>query len=587
MIIPFTSLTRPQGTLKFSTSKNEIVLLKNDQGLIPFQNTQMTDIVSITCSKTGEKTFQNRIDSYKISKHYTTENNLQSVNSTEKTIFILLADTSRGPLIKSVELAKNSNSKIILITGKKKFANKLKFLNLCDAIVYTSKLDSASIDKAVQIIFGGRKANEKLSDTINSNFQEDFGLIINSKIKLGYFSPTDLGINEDKLNNGISAIINEALDSAAFPGCQILIAKDGNVFYHKSFGYHSYEKKRPVINSDIYDLASVTKTTAATLALMKLYDNQKLDLEAKFADYWPGFKKSNKKDITLRAVLAHHARLKPWIPYYKLSKKKNGKFKRKTVSTDSSRQFTYRLSSIYFLHNDFKKKKIYKWIKKSPLNEDSGYKYSGLSFYLFPEIVKNISGKTFETFLYKNFYQALDANTLGFVPTNRFSKNRIIPTELDDYFRMELLHATVHDEGAAMMKGISGNAGLFSNANDLAKVWQMLLNGGSYGGNQFLSKATIDEFTKCQYCTENNKRGLGFDKPLIEYDSIKSSVAKAASPNSFGHTGYTGTMVWADPDNGLLFIFLSNRVHPTRNNRKIYTMNIRPRIHNLVYELIL
>ena len=161
-----------------------------------------------------------------------------------------------------------------------------------------------------------------------------------------------------------------------------------------------------------------------------------------------------------------------------------------------------------------------------------------------------------------------------------------MPTETDDFFRMEQIHGTVHDEGASMMQGVSGNAGLFSSANDLAKLWQMYLNGGNYGGVQYISKTTIDEFTRCQYCDEDNRRGLGFDKPLIEYDSIKSSVAKGASAASYGHSGYTGAIVWADPENQLLYIFLSNRVYPTRDNRKLYELNIRPRIHNLIYDLL-
>ena len=411
-------------------------------------------------------------------------------------------------------------------------------------------------------------------------------LKINENNILTYVTPGQINIDSDTLNIGIATIINEALDSAVFPGCQILLAKAGKVFYYKSFGYHTYAKERPVLNTDLYDLASITKTTAATLALMKLYDDGLVDLDAKFANYWSDFNRSNKKEIALREVLAHHARLKPWIPYYKVSQRKNGKYKRKTVSSDSSEQFQYRLSSTYFMHNDFKEKKIYKLIRKSPLNETGGYKYSGLAFYLFPQIIKNLSGLEFEDYLNKNFYSPIGANTLGFNAGDKFSKDQIVPTEADDFFRMELLHGIVHDEGAAFMKGVSGNAGLFSNAIDLAKVWQMLLNDGIYGDQRFLKKSTIDEFTKCQYCDQDNKRGLGFDKPLIEYDSIKSSVAKLASANSFGHTGYTGTLVWADPDNDLLFIFLSNRVHPTRANRKIYTLNIRPRIHNLVYGLL-
>ncbi len=400
-------------------------------------------------------------------------------------------------------------------------------------------------------------------------------------------SPADIGINPDSLNAGIERIVLEAIDSGAFPGCQILLAKDGIVFYEKSFGYHTYENNQRVENSDIYDLASVTKTTAATLSLMELYDQGIFDPDDSFADVFPEFDHTNKSGLPMREVLAHQAGLKPWIPYWSESQRKNGDFKWNTVSSDSSSRFPYRISDTgLFLHRDFRTNKIYQMIKKSPVSENKEYVYSGLAFYLIPDYVKRMSTLDFDVYLRAHFYDPLGAETLGFNPLNRFPASRIVPTEVDTFFRMETLHGVVHDEGAAMMLGVSGNAGLFSTSRDLAKVYQMLLNGGMYNGRRFLKDETVFEFTKCQFCDQDNRRGMGFDKPLIEYDEARSSVARDVSPASFGHTGYTGTLVWADPENDLLFIFLSNRVHPTRDNRKIYTMNIRPRIHNLVYELL-
>lgn len=399
--------------------------------------------------------------------------------------------------------------------------------------------------------------------------------------------PEEVGINSAALEAGIQSIIQQALDSAAFPGCQLLIAKDGVVFYEKSFGYHTYDQSIEVKNSDIYDLASVTKTTAATLALMKLHDEGKFGLEETFGHYFPKIATGEKADLPIRDVLAHQAGLKAWIPYWSEVQRKNGKYKWNTVKSDSSRRFPYRISETgLFLHKDFKEKKIYKMIKRSKVSDDKNYLYSGLPFYLFPELVERESGEAFDEFLNNTFYKPLGAETLGFKPKERFSLNRIVPTEVDDFFRMEALHGDVHDEGAAMMLGVSGNAGLFSNTRDLAKVYQMLLNGGVYDGKEYLSAATIKEFTDCQFCETGNRRGLGFDKPLIDYSFSASSVAQHASPASFGHTGYTGTFVWADPATGLLFVFLSNRVNPTRNNSKIYQLNVRPNIHNLVYNLL-
>ena len=229
---------------------------------------------------------------------------------------------------------------------------------------------------------------------------------------------------------------------------------------------------------------------------------------------------------------------------------------------------------------------MFRAILKAPVSEEKKYKYSGLAFYLFPEMIENISGEKYESYLNENFYKPLEAKTLTFNPLNKFPIHQIIPTELDTFFRMQQIHGTVHDEGAAMMGGVSSNAGLFGSAEDLAKLMQMYLNGGEYNGIRFIDSFSIREFTRYQFPENNNRRGLGFDKPLLEYDEQKSSVARDASPQSYGHSGYTGTMVWVDPKEDLIFIFLSNRVYPTRNNRKLYEMNIRPKIHQVIYDAI-
>lgn len=285
----------------------------------------------------------------------------------------------------------------------------------------------------------------------------------------------------------------------------------------------------------------------------------------------------------MREVLAHQSGLQSWIAYHTTTKRSNGAFKPNTLSYSSSEAFTVQLTDNLYLHKDYKEK-IYKMIRKSPVDPDQGYVYSGLSFYLFPRIVQNLSGIEFEGYLNHNFYKSLGANTLVFNPLRFFPLDRIIPTENDTYFRELQIHGVVHDEGAAMMGGVSGNAGLFGNADDLAKMWQMYLNMGSYGGQIYISEQTLREFSTCQYCEEGNRRGLGFDKPLVEYSYRASSVAPQASPSSFGHSGFTGTFVWVDPEYDLLYVFLSNRVYPTRENSKIYDLNIRPDIHSVIYE---
>ena len=396
---------------------------------------------------------------------------------------------------------------------------------------------------------------------------------------------SQMPVDSALLVRNIDQIMQMAIDSAAFPGAVILIAKEGKIFFHQPYGYHTYAKERKVKVSDLYDLASITKTAAATLALMKLYDQGKFDLDQKMGYYWPAIAKGVKNDLSMRDVLAHQGGLRPWIPYWSESQKNNGKYKRKTISKDSSKQYPYKISEGLYMHRDFVERKLKKMIRKSEVSEDKNYKYSGLIFYLIPDLVERLSGKSFDDFLDEEFYMPLGANTIGFNPSKRFDIERIVPTEIDTFFRKQILHGVVHDEGAALMLGVSGNAGLFSNAIDLAKVYQMLLNDGFYGKKRYLKASTIKEFTRVQFPENDNRRGLGFDKPLLVYDQNASSSAFGASPETFGHSGFTGTLVWADPTNDLLFIFLSNRVHPSRANRKIYTLGVRPAIHNTIYEL--
>ncbi|PHI18270.1 serine hydrolase [Lewinellaceae bacterium SD302] len=406
-----------------------------------------------------------------------------------------------------------------------------------------------------------------------------------------------------QLKLDVQQILAEGVSEKAFPGAQVLVAHRGKIVLHETLGFHTYDSIREVRNDDIYDLASITKTSSALLFLMEQYEAKKLNLDAGLSTYFPLFKGTDKDTIRLRAALAHQGKLRPWVPYWQAtlrgharypwkkdwqgSKVNDFNFRNRTLRKKQSRRFPIRLTDELFLHRRFRERFIFRTIKKTPLEKEMKYKYSGLLFYLLPDYVERASGQNYRSYLRENFYDPLGAKTLGYRPLERgYELEQIVPTERDTFFRMQLLHGIVHDEGAAMMDGVSANAGLFSNARDLAKLWQMLLNGGSYGGRQYFEQTTIDNFTRVQFPENDNRRGLGFDKPLLEYDAKASSVAELASPRSFGHSGYTGTLVWADPEHEILFIFLSNRVYPNRLSRKIYQLNIRPRIMDAVYEAL-
>lgn len=406
-----------------------------------------------------------------------------------------------------------------------------------------------------------------------------------------------------QLADSIVAVLEEAIAAKAFPGAQVYALHRGELLLHVTAGHHTYANRRPVRKDDVYDLASVTKTSSGLLYLMQQYDRGALDLDAPLGTLFPAWKGTDKGERTLRSALAHRAGLLPWVPFWRGTLKDNarypwqknwdatltndGRFRRRTLRRDSTRRFPIRLTDDLWLHRKYREKNIYRAIRKSPLEPEGNYKYSGLLFYLLPEYVARNTGQDYRTYLREQFYDPLGATTLGYRPLDRgIPLDRIVPTEVDNFFRMDTLHGTVHDEGAALMAGVSGNAGLFSTAEDLGKLYQMLLNGGTAGGKQYFRAETIREFTRYQYPEEGSRRGLGFDKPLLEYDAAKSSTAKAASAESFGHSGYTGTFVWADPTHDLVFIFLSNRVHPTRSARAIYELGVRPRVQALVYEMI-
>ena len=425
------------------------------------------------------------------------------------------------------------------------------------------------------------------SRAIQKMFGASTGSDYNEISRLGFGRAEDVDIDFNKMSNKIDSIAIASIELGVAPGIQVLVARHGVVILHKTYGYHTYDSIKKVQKNNIYDWASVTKITSALPALMKLHDEDKFDLDATLGTYLPYFKRGNKKDLTFRRILSHNAGLESWIPYWKTALRKNGSYRWWTLSETKSQHYQTEISPGLYIHDNYKKK-IYKQIRKSEVDDEyhPEYKYSGLSFYLQPEIVENISGMNFQEYLSSNFYNKLGANTVGYNPLKKFNKENIIPTENDTLFRHSLLQGTVHDEGAAMMGGISANAGLFGTTLDLAKIMQMYLWMGKYGGEQFISENTVKKFTCSHYANEGNKRGLGFDKPKLK-DREDDSCSKDASINSFGHSGYTGTYTWVDPETGILFVFMSNRVYPTRDNRKLYEYNVRPSMHQAIYDAII
>ena len=455
-----------------------------------------------------------------------------------------------------------------------------------EGLIVTYQDDSLTQEMAAQLIFGGLGANGVLPVSASKDFRVGNGLVIPSIGRLRYELPEEEGMNSRYLNQKIDSIAWAGIEARAFPGCEVLAARNGAVVFQKTYGYHTYYNREKVEKTDLFDFASVTKTTGPLPALMHLYDQGDFKLDDHFQTLWPNFRHSNKSDLTIREILAHQSGMIAWIPYWRNTLKKNGKFRFHTFKTDSSAKYDVPVIEDLYLYRNYRKK-MYKAIKKSPVSAEKKYLYSGLSFYLYPQIIENLTHEDYQTYIKENFYRPLGACTLTYNAHDFFPLTRIIPTEVDTFFRKKAIHGWVHDEGAAMMGGVSGNAGLFGTANDLAKLVQMYLNMGSFGGRQYISDSTMKEFTRYQYPENDNRRGLGFDKPLLNNkDMIDAEAypAKSAGTESFGHSGYTGTFYWVDPETRLLYIFFSNRVYPTRENRKIYDLNIRTSIQQSLYD---
>lgn len=390
--------------------------------------------------------------------------------------------------------------------------------------------------------------------------------------------------NESSLSIGsfplIDSIALEGIEQRAYPGCRVLIAQGGEIIYNKSFGNHTYEGNLHVKENDIYDLASITKVAATTLAMMKLYDEDKINLHDKLSKYLPYLKETNKEDITIAEVMTHTSGLRSWIPIYKLTINDTG-WDTTVYRNTFSETFSVKVCENMYMNNSYIDS-IRQYVINSPVSANKTYEYSDLGFYLLADLIYHVSGKPLNEYVSENFYTPLRLTHISFNPKERFFLNQIPPTEQDTFFRRQLVQAYVHDQLAAMNGGVSGHAGLFSSANDLYVLLQMLLNEGKYNGEKYLKESTVKRFTSYYY--HSCRRGLGFDKPF--HDKGGGPCSKSASSLSYGHSGFTGTFCWVDPKYNLIYIFLSNRVYPDTDNQKILSLSIRTKIQDIIYEAL-
>ncbi len=382
----------------------------------------------------------------------------------------------------------------------------------------------------------------------------------------------------NKINSKIDSLIQSSIKEQAFPGAQVYIKIEDTVLINQSFGYHTYDSLVKVQNSHAYDLASLTKPLASTLAIMKIYEDFDIDLNSPISDYLPELRKSNKKNTSFIEAMSHTAGWIPYINHHYLLIRKNGKLKRSIVRDKQSKRFNLKVSEGLFIRESYHKK-IYRKIKNSEIKNPGEYLYSGLFFFYVPKLIEQITSKSYENYLNDYFYSKINNRSLSFNPKN---KSMVVPTERDNYFRNSLVHGTVHDEASSLFEGKSGNAGLFGSAESIGQLIKILETWDFKNSNNVLKKSTIDKFTSYAIPESKIRRGLGFDKPSRDLEDPYPN--EKLSKESFGHTGFTGTFFWIDPKAKLTIVFLTNRVYPSRENKKLYDNNIRGKLIDIVFE---
>ncbi len=586
--------------LKSKLYEKATTLLKNENNLIPLRHLDLIKMASLSIGVNQKTPFQQRLDSYLKGPYYVApkeipenqKNELIEKLSAKDIVIISLHDMSKyaqkdfGVTASTRELISeiSQSTKVILVLFGSPYSAKF-FERGPAALVCAYQEEDMVQDIVGQQIFGALSFQGRLPITTSKSLPFNKGILTQNLMRLGFSIPEQVGLISDSLEN-MNKIVDQMIIDRAAPGCQILVVKDGRIIFDRAYGHHEYNAKKKTAPNHLYDLASITKVAATTVAIMKLVSDQKIDIKSRLDTYLPELENTNKGAITIEDAMAHHGGFIGWIPFYKETI--TGSFRSprpdpKLYRNIRSGPFDIEVANKLFLKSSYQDT-IWKRIYESDLRSTRGYRYSDLGFYLLSKLIENVSGKTLDQYCEENFYRPMNLSRIRFNPYKTYPLAEIVPTENDTYFRRQKIQGYVHDMGAAMLGGISGHAGLFSNAHDLAVLMQMLLNEGYYGGVQYIDSDVISKFTT-RYIY-SSRRGIGFD--MKELDASKTvNVSEKASILLFGHTGFTGTCVWADPMSKLIFIFLSNRTFPNMNNNKLYKENYRLRLQSMVYEAIL
>ena len=597
----YQDLNTPEATqIKQELFNNAITVVKDVKNILPF-STDKSKFVSIGLDISVGNTFQQELSKIAPFQHFASaiktdesffNTVLQSVDSTT-TVVLSVHDINRKSANKLqidyniqnfVKRLEQKAQKVVVCVFGNPYS--LKYFPEPSALVCGYEDDPTAYQAMARILFGEIPAVGKLPISVENIFKAGDGITLSTVGKLSTSSPESMGMKSEELS-AIEPLIQSSITQKAFPGCQVLVARKGKIVYEKSFGKLSYDTNSLGVNANtVYDLASITKVSATLQSLMYLYDQKKFSLDEKASHYLPELRGTNKEAMLIKDILWHQAGLVSYIPFWQRTRISLG-WNTEFYSSKQTEECTLCVADGMYAKPAIRDS-VWRWVIKSPLMNKKDrdglfpYVYSDLGLMILQHLVERLTNQPLNIFTAKNFYEPLAMNTTGFNPLNYISKAKIAPTENDKLFRERLLQGTVDDQTAAMLGGVSGHAGLFSSASDLVKLLQMNLNKGHFGNKQFLSESTINLFTTSQ--SSRSQRVLGWDK--LPLDGESNFVSNKVSPSSYGHSGYTGTLVWIDPDKELVFIFLSNRVNPSAANNKINTLKIRRRVMDMVYKAL-
>ncbi|WP_047546459.1 glycoside hydrolase family 3 N-terminal domain-containing protein [Psychroserpens sp. Hel_I_66] len=571
-----------------------ITVLKNKSNILPLRNLETKKIAYVELGDSDGSVFFDELKKY--TKVHMIKADLLDELITKlqnyNTVIVGFHKKNDNPwqdyqftdkeLVWLYEIARTNNVILDVFARPYAMIDMLSIENI-EGIVMSYQNSDISQQKSAQVLFGGIAAKGNIPVSIGEHFEAGEGIKYTADQSLSYGLAESVGMSTAKLNK-LDSIAQYAVDKKMTPGIQLLVARKGKVVYSKNFGKHTYEGSDPVKFDDMYDVASLTKILATLPLLMELEEKKALSLDTKLSKILPEFAGTNKKNVTIKQMLSHYARLRPWIPFYvatldSATKKPDPKYYRRSETPN----FNIKITDQMFLRNDYPDS-IQKIIKETDLLSTQRYRYSDLPYYILKKYIEGYYKKPLDELVQDHFYKSLGANYTTYNPASQFSDKNLVPTEIDDYYRYKEVHGYVHDMGAAMQNGVGGHAGVFSNANDVAKIMQMYLQKGYYGGKRYLKPETVDKFNTTYYRNKGVRRGIGFDKPQL---GVEGPTCGCVSMKSFGHSGFTGTYAWADPDEEIVYVFLANRTYPKAETNLLLRENIRTDIQRLIYEAII